>query len=116
MGPALKPWLPATHKDYDRLEGKDVYTRDGERIGTVKEVYHPDKDMPLVLGDHAILIDTRERKKWFDGLDEVYIPETEVVGIGDDRIMLSFTADEVKDKDWAAEATLAAGLGFVRRG
>jgi sporulation protein YlmC with PRC-barrel domain len=115
MEPTLKPWLPATHKDYDRLEGKDVYTRDGEKLGSVKSVYHPDEDLPLVFGDHAILIDTRKRKKWFNDLDEVYLPETDVVGIGHDRIMLGFTAQHVQDKDWFSEAVLAPGLGITSR-
>jgi sporulation protein YlmC with PRC-barrel domain len=113
MEPALKPWLPSSHDDYDRLEGKEVYTRDGENVGSVKSVYHPDEDLPLVFGDHAILVDTRKHKKWFNDLDEVYLPETDVVGIGDDRIMLGFTAQHVKDKDWPAEAVLAPGLGIT---
>lgn len=115
MGPTLKSWIPATHSDYDRLMGKDVYTRDGENLGTVKLVDHPDKDLPLVGADHSILIDTHHRRKWFNDLDEVYVPETEIVGIGDDRIMLSFTADHVKEKDWTGEAVIASRLGITSR-
>ena len=38
MATTLKPWVPATHDDYDRLVGMDVYTRDGVRSGRIKDV------------------------------------------------------------------------------
>ncbi|MEA2513586.1 MAG: hypothetical protein QOF01_2866 [Thermomicrobiales bacterium] len=115
MAPSVKPWIPATHDDYDRLVGKEVFTRGGEKLGKIKEVYHPDRDLPLVGGDHAFLIDTGKYKDWFGDLDEVYIPETAISGVGDDGVVLFFSEDEVKDRDWSDDASLAAGLATVRR-
>jgi hypothetical protein len=53
-------------------------------------------------------------KDWFGGFDQVYLPEATIDAVGTDRVTLSLTAEQIKQrgKEWTAEPT---GLKNYRR-
>ena len=93
-------WNPLSHADYGLIPGKDVIGRDGDKIGSVKEVRHPEADFPSSRGRHYFLLDPGLLKEWFGGYDEVYLPETAVADVTTDRVVLDLTRDEFKRMGW----------------
>ena len=102
-------WNPTAHADYDVLQGKDVFSRDGEKVGTVKEIWHPDVEMPAARGRHYFLLDPGMMKDWFGGFDKVYLPESAIDDVRGDRIVLNLSKDQVKPQDWTTQP-----VGFDR--
>ena len=43
-------WNPMTHTDYDTLKGKEVFSANGESVGTIAGTFHPNMDMPAARG------------------------------------------------------------------
>jgi hypothetical protein len=107
----LTNWAPVTSQDVDALIGRDVFTRDGEKVGKFKAVFHPVGDFSVGRGRHYFLLDPSLMKDLFGGLDETYIPESAIAGYTDDGVYLSFTEDEIKTRTWTAPAD----LGTYRR-
>ena len=107
----LTNWAPSTHEDVDLVTGHDVFTRDGEKVGTFKAVYHPNTSFDMARGRHYFLLDPGLMKDWFGGLDETYIPETAIAGFTDDGVYLNLTEDQIKNQTWMAPAD----LGTYRR-
>jgi sporulation protein YlmC with PRC-barrel domain len=105
-------WTPTTHTDYDQLKGKDVYSRDGEKLGSIGAVFHPDLEMPEARGKHYFLLDPGVLREWFGGQQEVYLPESAITEFGDDRVVVGFTKDQVKGQGWT---TTPAGFDRIRR-
>jgi len=105
-------WTPTTHADYDLLKGKDVYSRDGERVGTVKQVFHPEGDFAATRGRHYFLLDPGLLRDWFGGFDKVYLPESAIENVTHDRVEVAFTKDQVKGQGWTTEP---AGFARYRR-
>jgi hypothetical protein len=93
-------WNPLSHEDYGLIPGKDVYSRDGEKIGSVKEVWHPDTDFPASRGQHYFMLDPGLIKDWFGGFDKVYLPESAVESVTADRIVVNLTKDQFKQAGW----------------
>jgi len=95
-------WNPMTHADYDVLTDKDVYSADGQKIGTIRTALHPRQDMPDARGRHYFLLDPTLIKDWFQGFDEVYLPESAIASVQADRVVLNLTADQIKQRsqDW----------------
>jgi len=60
-----------------------VFSADGEQVGSVSEVFHPNMDMPAARGRHYFLLDPGLIKDLFQGYDQVYLPES-----GTDRLMI----------------------------
>ena len=89
-------WNPMTHSDYDALKGKDVFSADGEKVGSISEILHPNLDMPAARGSHFFLLDPGLMKSWFGGFDQVYLPESTLDEVRSDRILLNLTAEQVK--------------------
>jgi hypothetical protein len=98
-------WNPTAHADYDVLTGKDVYSVDGEKVGSIAEVFHPSLDMPAARGRHYFLLDPGLLKDWFAGFDQVYLPESAIAEVTPDRVTLDLTAEQVKrsSKEWTRE-------------
>jgi hypothetical protein len=112
--PAVATWNPMTHTDYDVLKGLDVFSANGEKIGSITQILHPNMDMPAARGRHFFLLDPGLMKDWFGGFNQVYLPESTIEMVGTDRITLNLTADQIKQrgKEWTAEPT---GLKGYRR-
>jgi sporulation protein YlmC with PRC-barrel domain len=107
-------WNPMTHSDYDTLRGKDVYSADGEKVGSISQIFHPSMDMPEARGRHYFLLDPGLLKEWFAGFDKVYLPESAIQSLSADRVVLNMTSEQIKNqgKQWTTEPS---GLGSYRR-
>ena len=107
-------WNPMTHADYDLLQGREVYSADGQKVGTIAGILHPNADLPAARGRHYFLLDPGLIKDWFGGFDQVYLPESTIRSVSADRVVLDLTAEQVKQRsqEWTAEPT---GLASYRR-
>jgi hypothetical protein len=112
--PVTTTWNPTTHADYDALKGKDVFSADGEKVGSISQIMHPNMDMPAARGRHFFLLDPGLMKDWFGGFNQVYLPESTVSEVRPDRITLDLTAEQIKQRgsEWGMEPT---GLASYRR-
>jgi uncharacterized protein (TIGR02271 family) len=102
-GVASGRWAPRADKDYAALVGKDVYSADGEKVGTIKKVAYPGGDFASGIGRHYFLLDPGLLKEWFGGFNEVYLPESAISAIGADGVTLSYSKDQVKQAGWTAK-------------
>ena len=93
-------WHPLSHEDYGVIPGKAVFSRDGEKVGSIKEVWHPESEFPASRGRHYFLLYPGLLKEWFGGYDEVYLPESAIVDVTTDRVVVDRTKDEIKRADW----------------
>ena len=105
-------WAPRAAADYDLLTGKDVYSAEGDKVGTVKGVYHPAGDFAAGVGRHYFLLDPGVLRDWFGGYDEVYLPEAAIDLVTTERVDLGLTKDQIKGQDWTARP---ADLDTYRR-
>ena len=107
-------WNPMTHTDYDLLKGQAVFSADGQDVGSIAGIFHPDMDMPAARGRHYFLLDPGLIKDWFGGFDQVYLPESAIESASPDRVVLNMTADQVKQRsqEWTREPT---GMKSYRR-
>jgi hypothetical protein len=112
MATTMTMWSPTSHADYDLLTGKDVYSRDGEKVGTIKQVFHPAGDFAATRGRHVFLLDPGLLREWFGGFDKVYLPESAIADVTPDQVDLTFSKDQVKGQGWT---TQPADLGGYRR-
>jgi hypothetical protein len=110
----MTTWNPTTHADYDVLKGLDVFSADGEKVGSISEILHPNMEMPAARGRHFFLLDPGLIKDWFGGFNQVYLPEAAIDTVGRDRVTLGISANEIKQRgqEWASEPT---GLRNYRR-
>jgi PRC-barrel domain len=93
-------WHPMTHEDYDLIAGKEVYSRDGEKVGSVTEVWHPETAFPASRGEHYFLMDPGRFREWFRGFDKVYLPETAIERASPDRIVVKLTKNQLREAGW----------------
>jgi len=107
-------WAPTTHTAYDALQGRAVVSADGEQLGTIGTVFHPDLEMPAARGKHYFQVEPGLVKDWFGGMDKAYLPEAAIDAVSADQITLNLTAAQVKQraKELGAEP---AGLAGYRR-
>lgn len=103
--PATRPvgttgWSPRADADYDVLTGKDVYSAEGDKVGTVRGVYHPAGDFAAGVGRHYFLLDPGLLREWFGGYDEVFVPESAIDLVTTERVDLGLTKDQIKGQNW----------------
>jgi ribosomal 30S subunit maturation factor RimM len=96
-------WNPTTHDDYDDLKGFDVYSSDNEKLGTIKEVFHPRDEMPMARGRHYFHVEPGVFKKLFSDLDEVYVPERLIMTVDptEDKVILEVPKAQLTNQDWS---------------
>lgn len=111
----ITTWSPMTHTDYDMLRGQTVFSADGEKVGTIKTILHPNTQMPAARGRHYFLLDPGLIKDWFGGFDQVYLPESAIQSVSSDGVMLNLTTEQVKQrsKEWTTEPTDLASFRRV---
>jgi hypothetical protein len=107
-------WHPTTHADYETLKGYEVFSADGESVGSITEIFHPNMDIPAARGRHFFLLDPGLIKDWFGGSDQVYLPEAVIESVTPDRVSLNLTAEQIKQRgrEWTAQPV---GLRDYRR-
>jgi hypothetical protein len=98
-------WNPMSEADYGLVPGKDVFSRDGEKVGSVNEVWHPEAEFPTSFGQHYFLVDPGLLKAWFGGYDTVYLPERAIERVNQDRIVVNLTKEQIKHAGWTTEPT-----------
>jgi hypothetical protein len=100
-------WNPMTHTDYDTLKGSEVFSANGESVGSIAGIFHPNADMPAARGRHYFLLDPGLLKDWFGGFDQVYLPESSIESVSADRVVLNLTSEQIKQRgqQWTAEPT-----------
>lgn len=108
MATTMTRWNPMTHADYDALKGTDVFSRDGEKLGSIDAVFHPNQEMPAARGGHYFRLDPGLLKKWFTNREEAYFSERAIEGVTDDGVYLSFTKDTVTQQTWDRPGDLEA--------
>src|SRR4051812_11326868 len=96
-------WMPATATDYTALQGKAVFSADGEKVGSIKKVFLPAGDFSAGRGHYYFLLDPGLMKEWFGGFSDLYLPESAIASAGDDRVTLRYTKAQVKDLGWEAQ-------------
>jgi hypothetical protein len=108
-------WNPMTHADYTQLQGKPVVSATGETVGSIRQIFHPNQDMPAARGRHYFLLDPGLMKDWFGGVDQAYLPESAIERVGTDRVVLNLNAEQIKQqsKQWTKEPK---ELASYRRG
>jgi rRNA processing protein Gar1 len=97
-------WNPSTHDEYDALKGKDVYTADNEKIGSVDEVLHPASGS-TARGEHYFLVKPGMLDK-LAGQDELYVPATSVRMVSEDRLVLETTRDTLDAGNWSRPSNI----------
>ena len=96
-------WNPMNHSDYDSLKGFDVYSSDNEKVGTIKEVFHPQEDITAARGRHYFKVEPGMLKSLFSDMDEVYVPERLIstVNPSEDKVILEVPKSKLKSQDWS---------------
>ena len=95
-------WTPQDHGDYDGLKGFAVSGADGEPVGTIVEVLHPQPDSLPGFGGHQFLV----RGNGADGplgTEAVYVPEAAIAAVHEGRVVLTVAAGGVRDQGWPTE-------------
>lgn len=98
-------WPEWSDRDDNALVGKDVYSADGEKVGTVKRALRSVAAGGATGSPTYFLLDPGALRDWFSGYDEVYLPESAIDAVGDDRVTLTYTKDQVKAQGWTAKPT-----------
>jgi hypothetical protein len=98
-------WKPMAFTDYDVLKGMAVFSADGQNVGSIADILRPAMEMPAARGQHFFLLDPGLIKDWFQGFDKVYLPESVIADVGRDRVTLSVTAEQIKQrgKEWTKQ-------------
>ena len=98
-------WRPTTFTDYDVLKGKAVFSADGQNVGSIANILRPSLEMPAARGQHYFLLDPGLIKDWFQGFDQVYLPESAITDVGPDRVTLNLTAEQIKQRgqEWTRQ-------------
>ena len=89
-----------THEAYDTLKGRDVVSADNEQLGTIQSVFHPTQAMPEARGRHYFLVTPGTLKNWFGQGSEVYVPETAIVDVTEDGVLLTYPKDQLETQGW----------------
>ncbi|HEV2108303.1 MAG TPA: PRC-barrel domain-containing protein [Thermomicrobiales bacterium] len=104
-------WMPTTHADYDALKGRDVVSSDGQKVGTIEAIFHPNQDLAVARGNHYFLVKPGMVQNLFGG-EEVYVPETALTEVTPEQIQLAYPKDQLQSQAWT---TKPAGLESFRR-
>lgn len=94
------PWTPDTESDYERLKGMQVVSKDGDRLGRVSHIIHPNHGATEGEGGHFFLFQPEQQKEWFGGLDEAYLPESALAGVTDVGVLIDMTEAEIRQRRW----------------
>lgn len=98
-------WPPETKEDYGRIKGFGVYGSDGEKLGIVDQVMHPDfPDFEQARGNYVFVIKTGLLAKTV-GLGmlspNIYVPEEAVQEADNGRLVLNMTASEFHEDQYS---------------
>lgn len=97
-------WPPETKAEYERINGFDVYSKDGEKLGFVDHMMHPDyPDFEQARGNYVFVVKAGFVPKQLGvGVlgSELYIPESDIQSSGEDHLILNMDASEFEKKHY----------------
>ena len=94
-------WTPRSHDDYEALPGKPVFAADGERLGEIAGVLHPNGEAPGAHGPHWVALAGL-------GGGELCLHETAIREVRGDGVALLLTREQVEAQGWT---DLPTGFG-----
>lgn len=83
-------WTPSPNYDYNQLQNLDVYGAKGNKIGSVSQVM-----TDTTTKQHYLLV-----KAGLLGNQDYYIPESAIDMVGQDRVVIDKTEDQLKSSGW----------------
>jgi hypothetical protein len=92
--------MPSSDTDYEQLKGKDIITREGDKLGTISEVIHPNHSVAPGEKGHFFRFDPGDLKSWFGGLDEAYLPEATIYSVTNEGVYVNLTEEQIKQRMW----------------
>lgn len=104
-------WPPQTRAGYGRIRGLAVYSSDGEKVGIVKRVMHPDIDeFEQARGKYIFIVNIGLLAR-LPGISrfgqQIYVPESAIQSVADDHLVLNATVADIHNQEW----TQAPGEG-----
>ncbi len=87
-------WVPPSHAVYDHVQGLTVFSSDGQKIGTIEELLYP---IDLSEGKDKYVLRVKAGPL---GSAELYVPETAVQLVEDERVVLALTHEQVAEQNW----------------
>ena len=88
----------------DHLIDKTVVSSDGQTLGNVTAILHPDSEAIGQPGVHRLAIMPSIRRNMLEGADVAYVPETAIDHVDADAVHLNVTAETVSAQDWHTRA------------
>lgn len=85
-------WSPTPGYDYEQLKNLDVYGAQGQKIGSVDQVM-----TETTSRQHYLLVKGGPLGL---GTEDYYIPESAIEMVGQDRIVIDKTEDQLKSSGW----------------
>jgi sporulation protein YlmC with PRC-barrel domain len=77
------------------IEGMDVFTSDEEQVGTVEQVWIDESDPTM----HYLRIRAAALLEVL-GTEDLYVPESDIERIEEDRVVLDTPASAINRPDW----------------
>jgi hypothetical protein len=99
-------WMPELDTDYQRLKGMMVLSRDSDQLGTIRAIIHPDHSATTGEGGHFFLFEPGPLRSWFGGLDEAYLPESAILNVTDEGVLIDLTEAEIRQRRWDLPTTV----------
>ena len=129
-------WTPLSHEDCGAMPGKDVFGRDGEKLGVIAAVVAPGEEAPGAPGGRVFLVEPDPLAAGTggdlyvpepplgglvlrpdaladrgEGPDALYVAEAAIADVGADGVNLVCGGDELDARGWlATPAGLADSL------
>ena len=82
-------------QSFEHLAGKPVYTSDNQQLGTVDSIVNPSgqsKERYVVVNPATAQV----------GRDQLFVPESEIQTIGQDRVILELPIGAVSNQNWTS--------------
>jgi hypothetical protein len=98
---ATATWSPQTHEGYERLADKKVVSSDGEEIGRVAAVLHPQVEGATAVGDHCLAVMPGVLRNLL-GADVAYVPERAILDVDEEKVILNVASDCLADQGWGS--------------
>src|SRR5688500_17780551 len=90
-------WSPRTHEGYEHLADKEVVSSDGEKIGKVTAVLHPEGEATTAIGEHCLAVMPGVLRNLL-GADVAYVPERAIRDVDAERVILNVASDCIADQ------------------
>jgi hypothetical protein len=94
-------WNPQTHAGYEQLADKEVVSSDGEKLGRVAAVLHPEGEDATTVGEHCLAVMPGVLRNLL-GADVAYVPERAIMDVDAEKVVLNVASDCIADQGWGS--------------